>query len=212
MYHFNHFPRINLYTMSKTNMADKNLPEGQLDYSLPEKQSLKDRIMSVSLSSASAREWFSKTRESVKPWHEFLNTSKFALPKTMAPFPKRIVKNIEAFQGNYLFVFMGLVVFCILTSPLLLVAIAACLGACYIISIKNHEHKVTVMGREITLAQQYAAVGAMSFPIFWLAGAGSVVFWVIGASFFVIMLHASLYTTKEEQDGFDLELEEIQTV
>ncbi|BFZ13773.1 hypothetical protein BsWGS_16812 [Bradybaena similaris] len=194
-------------------MAEKEiLLEGHLDYSPPEKQSFKNRIMSMSLSSTSAREWFSKTRESVKPWHEFLSSSKFALPKTLAPVPKRIVKNIETFQGNYLFVFLGLVVFCVLTSPLLLVAIAACLGACYIISIKNQEHKVAIMGREITLAQQYAAVGAMSFPIFWLAGAGSIVFWVIGASFFVIMLHASLYTSKEEQEGFDLELEEIQTV
>ena len=33
-----------------------------------------------------------------------------------------------------------------LTSPLLLVVIAACAGACYIISIKNAEHPVVFMG------------------------------------------------------------------
>ncbi|CAL1548276.1 unnamed protein product [Lymnaea stagnalis] len=193
-------------------MAEKEiLLDGQLDYLPPEKQNIKQRIMSLSLTSVPAREWFSKTRESVKPWQEFINSKKFGFPKSLAPLPKRIVKNIETFQGNYLFVFLGLVVVCILTSPLLLVAIAACLGACYIISIKNQDRKISVMGRELSLAQQYAAVGALSFPLFWIAGAGSAVFWVIGASFFVVMLHASSYMTQEEQEGFDLD-DGVQTV
>ena len=37
-----------------------------------------------------------------------------------------------------------------------------------------------VSGRELSLAQQYAGVGALSFPLFWIAGAGSAVFWIIG--------------------------------
>ncbi|KAK3107354.1 hypothetical protein FSP39_012584 [Pinctada imbricata] len=165
--------------------------------------------MSLSLSNVSAREWLTKTREGIKPWGEFLNTGKFQVPKSVAPLPKRVVKNIEHFQSNYLFVFVGLVVFCILTSPMLLIAIAACLGACYIISLKNQERKIKVMGRELSLAQQYGAVGLCSFPLFWLAGAGSAVFWVIGASFFVIMLHASFYITAEEGDAIELEMEPV---
>ena len=35
-------------------------------------------------------------------------------------------------------------------------------------------------GRELSLAQQYAAVGVLAFPLFWIAGAGSAVFWIIG--------------------------------
>lgn len=35
-------------------------------------------------------------------------------------------------------------------------------------------------GREVTPAHQYALAGAVSFPFFWLAGAGSAVFWVLG--------------------------------
>lgn len=30
-----------------------------------------------------------------------------------------------------------------------------------------------------------------------------------GASFFVIMLHASLYSVRQEPDGFDLEMETV---
>jgi len=160
----------------------------------------------ITLSNVQWREWVQKKRESVKPWGEFVNYNKFKLPKSIAPVGKRVITNVERFQSNYVFVFMGLVVFCIITSPMLLVAIAACLGACYIISLKNKESKITLMGREITIAQQYAAVAAMSFPLFWIAGAGSAVFWVIGASVVVILLHASLYTLDDElEDVVDLQ-------
>jgi len=186
--------------------------EGSLDNSAPKSASFKERMMSLTLTNASAREWFAKTRERVRPWSEFLNTKNFAVPKSVAPIPKRVMKNIDSFQGNYLFVFLGLVLFCILTSPMLLIALAACLGACYMINVKNENQKITVMGREVSLGHQYCAVGAMSFPLFWLAGAGSAVFWIIGASFFAIMMHAGFYRTQEELEGFDIDLEEVQTV
>lgn len=170
----------------------------------------KQRIMaSLTISNAQIREWFQKRRESVQPWTEFLNTNKFKLPKSVVPVGKRIVVNIEKFQSNYMFIFIILVVFCILTSPLLLVAIAASLGACYIISIKNADKKIAIMGRELTLVQQYAAVGVLSFPLFWVAGAGSAVFWVIGASIFIIMLHACMYSLEDEVAPFDLEMEQV---
>jgi len=165
--------------------------------------------MTFTLSNVAMREWFHRTRESVKPWGAFVSTQRFKLPKHVAPLGKRIIKNIEHFQGNYLFVFLGLVIFCVLTSPLLLIAIAACLGACYIISLKNQENKYKIMGHEISLAQQYTAVGILSFPLFWVAGAGSAVFWIIGASFFLISVHASLYSIEEENDFAELTMENV---
>ena len=35
-------------------------------------------------------------------------------------------------------------------------------------------------GRELSYAQQYGAAALLSFPIFFLAGAGTAVFWVLG--------------------------------
>ena len=55
-------------------------------------------------------------------------------------------------------------------------------------------------GREISLAQQYGVVAVCSIPMFLLAGASGAVFWVIGASFFVIALHATFY----DFDALDL--------
>merc|ERR1711976_117563 len=182
-----------------------NIGQKEGSESAPEPAGKTGVMATMTLSNAQVREWVQKRRESIQPWGDFLNTAKFKLPKSVAPVGKRIVANIEKFQSNYLFVFLLLVVFCILTSPLLLIAIAACLGACYIISIKNADKKFSVMGRELSLAQQYAAVGVLSFPLFWLAGAGSAVFWVIGASIFGIMLHASMYSLEDETPPFEVE-------
>lgn len=190
-------------------MAETDL-EGNIDLAGPvETLPTKSKFAMLSLGNVSAREWISQRRAGIQPWAQFLNYTKFKTPKSVAPIGNRVIKNIERFQSNYLFVFIGLVVFCILTSPMLLVAIAACLGACYIIRIRNTDSPLKIAGKELTIAQQYGAVGAMSFPLFWLAGAGGAVFWVIGASFFSIMLHASMYALEEEAEPFIDDLETV---
>ena len=67
-----------------------------------------------------------------------------------------------------------------LTSPLLLFAVGTSLGACYLIARKNDDQKLSVLGHELSLAQQYGLIAMVSLPLFYLAGAGSVVFWVLG--------------------------------
>lgn len=74
-----------------------------------------------------------------------------------------------------------------ITSPLLLIAVAASFGACYILSVKNEEWKITVFAYELTLAQQYGLVAVCSLPLFYLAGAGAAIFWVLGK----IVFHVS---------------------
>ena len=58
------------------------------------------------------------------------------------------MKNVEYFQSNYVLVFLVLVIYCLITSPLLLIVIAAAGGACYIISVKNAEKKLAIAGRK----------------------------------------------------------------
>jgi len=159
-----------------------------------------------------AKEWIQHRRQNVRPWSTFVNTNKFTLPHSPALISQRLVRNIDHFQSNYLCVFIVLVLYCLITSPLLLIAVAASLGACYIIKIRNEQNRIHILGHEVNLAQQYALVGLCSFPLFLLAGAGSAIFWIIGASFFLIMLHASFYaieTLNNEEEGFDLKMEHI---
>ena len=157
--------------------------------------------VNLSLSSPVLREWFAKRREEIRPWGTFAKTTHFETPSTVPKLSKRLYRNIEYFQSNYVFVFLILFLYCLITSPLLLIVMAASGGGCYLLSLKQRERKLMLAGREVTLAQQYALVAFCSIPLFLLAGAGSAVFWVIGASFFFIGLHASFYNF----DALDLD-------
>merc|ERR1719225_2264883 len=162
--------------------------------------------VNLNLASPVLREWVSKRREEIRPWGSFVKTTNFEPPQSLPKWSKRLYKNIEHFQSNYVFVFLILFLYCLITSPFLLVAMALSGGACYYASLKQGQRKLILGGREVTLAQQYAAIAVGSIPLFVIAGAGTAVFWVIGASFFVIGLHASFYNF----DALDLPLDDTQ--
>ena len=69
-------------------------------------------LSSVPVTPGAAKDWVLNRRKTVRPWSEFLNTSRFSKPTTVAAVGARAVKNIEHFMSNYLFVFLGLIVFC----------------------------------------------------------------------------------------------------
>merc|ERR1712137_157377 len=163
--------------------------------SIPASASITSSIMSLASTptGSAALGWVSERRQKVKPWSEFVNSKRFAPPASIPTLGRRLARNIDHFQSNYIYVFAILIAYCLLTSPVLLLCIGASLGACYILSLKNKERKVKFMGKEVSLAQQYAGVGLASIPIFILAGAGTAVFWVIGASVFCVIMHAAFY-------------------
>ncbi|XP_076162870.1 prenylated Rab acceptor protein 1-like isoform X1 [Ptiloglossa arizonensis] len=140
-----------------------------------------------------AHEWIQHRTVNIRPWSLFLNTSNIRPPPSLPRFSKRIVRNIEYFQSNYLFVFIGLVIYCLITSPLLLLAVAASLGTCYKVSQRHAKQELMILNHKLTLAQVYSLVGICSLPIFYLVGAGAALFWVLGVSWFLITLHAAFY-------------------
>jgi len=158
-------------------------------------------------------EWISKSREKIRPWSTFFSTSRFKSPASAQRLPRRVVQNVEYFQTNYLFVFVGLILFCLLTSPLLLLAVLGSLSICYWIYRRNAERRVTLMGHELTITQQYSLVGLCSMPVFYLVGAGAAMFWVLGVSCFLIMTHAIFYDSQSlvepEEESFELTMEQV---
>jgi anoctamin-1 len=78
-----------------------------------------------------------------------------------------------------------------------LIAVAASLGACYILSLKNAEKKITILAHELTLAQQYGLIAVCSLPLFYLAGAGAAVFWVLGK--IVLITNTNSHRNKRKQ-------------
>ena len=53
---------------------------------------------------------------------------------------------------------------------------AASGGACWYAGHRNQDRKLILGGKEVPLAQQYAAIGVISIPLFVIAGAGAVSF------------------------------------
>ena len=139
----------------------------------------------------------------MRSWGSFIDTNKMKTPTSTLQWSKRVMRNLEHFQSNYVCVFLILVGYCILTSPLLLLAIAASPGACYIVTLRNSESPVKIFNYKLSLGQQYIAIAVASFPLFYFAGAGSAVFWVLGASFFVIGLHASIFASESTEAGLN---------
>lgn len=65
---------------------------------------------------------------------------------------------------------------------------------------------IQVMGHQVSPSQQVVLVNLAAAPLMILAGAGSLLFWTLGASVFVIGLHAAFYNidaiVTEGNDGF----------
>ena len=69
-------------------------------------------IGTIPVTPSGAKDWVINRRKTVRPWSEFLNTNRFQKPTSIANVGSRAIKNIEYFMSNYLFVFLGLIVFC----------------------------------------------------------------------------------------------------
>jgi len=104
----------------------------------------------VNISQPAIKEWFGKRRANIRPLGEFFNTSNFQVPPSAGRLTKRLYKNVEYFQSNYVMVFIVLVLYCLISSPLLLIVIAATGGACYIAGLKNADRKLSIAGKSQT--------------------------------------------------------------
>merc|ERR1712242_30851 len=154
----------------------------------------------ISLSQPAVKEWFGKRRANIRPIGTFFNTSNFQVPPSAGRLSKRLYKNVDYFQSNYVAVFLVLVLYCLITSPLLIIVLAASGGAAYIAGLKNAERKLSIAGHEVSLTQQYLGIGICSVPFLLFAGATGLLFWVLGASLVLITAHASTYN----YDALDL--------
>ncbi|XP_067633035.1 prenylated Rab acceptor protein 1 [Eurosta solidaginis] len=143
-------------------------------------------------------------RRSIRPWSEFVNTANFKTAASMPRLTNRFVRNISYFQSNYIFIFVILMIYCLITSPLILVVLVAVAFASH--RIKKAQTPVSIFGHQVTTNHQIMAVNIASVPILFIAGAGAALFWTLGASCFVISLHAIFYNidaiVTEENEGF----------
>ncbi|XP_045510627.1 prenylated Rab acceptor protein 1 isoform X2 [Colias croceus] len=126
-----------------------------------------------------------------KPWTQFVATDNFKVPASIPRLSRRFYRNVEYFQANYLMIFLGLFAYCLITSPLLLIAMVASFFGYKKLTSGPNTWKIG--GWELTKTQQYVVAAACSTLVMWLAGAGAVLFWVLGATVTVVALHASFF-------------------
>uniref|UniRef100_D3TMZ2 PRA1 family protein n=2 Tax=Glossina TaxID=44049 RepID=D3TMZ2_GLOMM len=143
-------------------------------------------------------------RKSIRPWSEFINTSNFKTAASMQRLTARFVRNLDYFKSNYIFVFIVLMIYCLITSPLILLVLVAVAVASH--KIRQLQASVSIFGHQLNTSHQIMAINIASLPILFLVGAGSALFWTLGASCFVISLHAFFYNidaiVTEDTEGF----------
>lgn len=59
-----------------------------------------------------AKEWIDKRRLSIRPWASFVDQRKFSKPRNFGVMCQRVVKNVEIYNSNYTFIFLGLILYC----------------------------------------------------------------------------------------------------
>ncbi|XP_072409490.1 prenylated Rab acceptor protein 1-like [Chiloscyllium punctatum] len=99
------------------------------------------------ISQGPAKEWIERRRLTIRPWASFVDQKRFSRPKNFGEMCKRLVKNVEYFQSNYVFVFLGLIVYCVITSPMLLIALVVFFGACYIVHLRASQSRLVLFGK-----------------------------------------------------------------
>jgi len=151
-----------------------------------------------------AASWLGQRRQSIRPWAEFFKSSKFGLPPVVSAV-SRIQHNLSYFFSNYLCIFAVLLIYCILTSFIMLLTLIALGGLIYTIRQRTLKGPVIVGNQELPPSLLYTLAIMVCIPLFALADVGQVMYWVIGSSILVIFLHAALYES-EEVPGAEFEV------
>ena len=69
--------------------------------------------MTLTFSNVQLQEFIQRWRNGVQPWGDFLDSRKFMVPKSLAPTGRRMMKNIEHFRSNYIFVVICVIAFAV---------------------------------------------------------------------------------------------------
>ncbi|CAK5084537.1 unnamed protein product [Meloidogyne enterolobii] len=147
--------------------------------------------------SASALRLLGELRARLQPWSDFFRPSKFGFPPGLVSIGPRVKHNLEHFLSNYLCLFVALLIYCILTSLLMLLTLVALAGLCYTIYQRTQKGPIFFGSYEVPPSLLYTFALMVCIPLFYLANAGSVMYWVIGTGLFLMLAHAIFYASEE---------------
>ncbi|TFK25173.1 prenylated rab acceptor PRA1 [Coprinopsis marcescibilis] len=135
----------------------------------------------------------------LRPPVEFFDFTRISRPADMNTATSRISYNTRYFSGNYLLIIALLAVYAVLTNWLLIISLIFLVGG--FILINKFAPEATQLGEHtITQKHLYTGLFVIGIPMFWIASPFSTVFWLVGASGFLILGHASLLEPGVESD------------
>ncbi|XP_069738892.1 LOW QUALITY PROTEIN: prenylated Rab acceptor protein 1 [Phaenicophaeus curvirostris] len=149
-----------------------------------------------------ARQWVEAGQAGLRPWGSFLDQRRFGVPRDLGELGRRLGRNGRHFQSNYGAVGLALGLYCLVTSPLLLLALGVFFGVSYGVRLRAQRGPLLLLGRELSPVQQQFLAGGAALPLLWLGGGGAALFWVLGATLVLIGAHAALRVPDPpESDG-----------
>ena len=147
---------------------------------------------SLTSRASNVKDWVTKTSSKLRPWSEFFGFNKVSKPKNISVLLSRVYTNVFHFQNNYIFLFLGLLAYCLFTNPLLLILLVAWCLLWWVVNSKSVDGDIKCAGHILGVKEIIGISFFASLPILYLAGVGSMFFWLIGVTMVIVGMHASL--------------------
>ncbi|KAL6618349.1 prenylated rab acceptor PRA1 [Neocallimastix californiae] len=154
------------------------------------------------LSNETFRQIREKRFSMLKPWSDFFDRTRISKPKDLSEATKRISHNLVYFQANYIIIVLILLVYIMITNLLLLFSVVAIGAGFYYVSKVPPNEPVSFFGGKFVADQKklYIILGILSIILLYLSSGGSALFWIIGVSSTIILVHASLLEPSIESE------------
>jgi len=132
--------------------------------------------------------WKNERMKSMQSWSLFFDRKKLAMPKVV-DIPSRMKSNVVHFQTNYIILFFVLCIYSILTNPLFLLAVGAS-AALWMYAFHWRKDPLKILNHEVTDKEKTIVLSILTLGLFYFASVGNTIFWLIGATLTVVVLHS----------------------
>ncbi|QSL66736.1 hypothetical protein MERGE_001122 [Pneumocystis wakefieldiae] len=127
----------------------------------------------------------------LQSFKEFLDFRRLAWPGSIVDVQQRMRYNLSRFSSNYAICFGLIVLYFLLTNPLLLFVLLFVTGGLFGISRLNNQN-LHIGSFHLTPSQLYTALLVIAIPLGFIASPISTILSIIGASSIIIISHSIL--------------------
>ncbi|CDR43175.1 CYFA0S11e01090g1_1 [Cyberlindnera fabianii] len=141
----------------------------------------------------------------MKPLREFFNTSKIALPKSIADWRRRLLVNLRYYQSNYLVVLVIVSLLDLIQRPWLLIALASLVAG--VVSLKRHpSDEIRYNNISVDKKYLYGALLLITVPVVLFSSPLATVLSIATISALLVAIHASLLDNTHTETSFNEEI------